>query len=132
MTGGRRRIHTAFLVLTGFIGWAALVYASRGVRVPPGAELEAAALFLGVIAGARALSFALPGGAEVSLDTAIFIAAAACLGPALTAVGVAWVLAVDGMRRARLPYALYLGGVAGALLFAWSRAFGVGEAGEHD
>ena len=38
-------------------------------------------------------------------------------------------LAVDGMRRARLPYALYLGGVAGALLIGWSRAFGVGEGG---
>src|SRR5437763_1144128 len=132
MTGGRRRIHTAFLVVTGLIGWAALVYVARGVRVPPVGELEAAALFLGVVAGARALTFPLPGGSEVSLDTAIFVAAAACLGPALTSVGVAWVLAVDGMRRARLPYALYLGGVAGALLFAWSRAFGVGASGEHD
>jgi diguanylate cyclase (GGDEF)-like protein len=42
------------------------------------------------------------------------------------------VLAVDGMRRARLPYALYLGGVAGALLFGWSQVFGVGASGEHD
>jgi diguanylate cyclase (GGDEF)-like protein len=132
MTGGRRRIHTAFLVVTGLIGWAALVYAARGLRVPPVAELEAAALFVGVVAGARALGFSLPGGSEISLDTAIFIAAAACLGPALTSVGVAWVLAVDGMRRARLPYALYLGGVAGALLFGWSQVFGVGASGEHD
>ena len=93
-----------------------MVCAARGLRVPPVAELEAAALFLGVVAGARALTFPLPGGSEVSLDTAIFVAAAACLGPALTSIGVAWVLAVDGMRRARLPYALYLGGVAGALL----------------
>jgi diguanylate cyclase (GGDEF)-like protein len=131
MTGGRRRLHTAFLVLTGLIGWAALVYAARGLRVPPVAELEGAALFLGVVAGARALGFKLPGGTEVSLDSAIFIAAAVCLGPSLTSVGVAWVLAVDGMRRARLPYALYLGGVAGALLFGWSRAFGVGS-GEHE
>ncbi|HEX9104525.1 MAG TPA: hypothetical protein VF997_20075, partial [Polyangia bacterium] len=131
MSGGRRRLHTAFLVVTGLIGWAALIWVARGLRVPPVGELEAAALFLGVVAGARALGFPLPGGSEVSLDTAIFIAAAACLGPALTSVGVAWVLAVDGMRRARLPYALYLGGVAGALLAGWSRAFGVGS-GEHD
>ena len=34
------------------------------------------------------------------------------------------------MRRgARCPYALYLGGVAGALLVGWSRAFGVGAGG---
>jgi diguanylate cyclase (GGDEF)-like protein len=131
MTGGRRRLHTAFLVVTGLIGWAALVFVARGLRVPPVGELEAAALFLGVVAGARALSFPLPGGSEVSLDTAIFIAAAACLGPALTSVGVAWVLAVDGMRRARLPYALYLGGVAGALLVGWSQVFGVGS-GDRD
>jgi len=129
MTGGRRRLHTAFLVVTGLIGWATLIYVARGLRVPPVGELEAAALFLGVVAGARALTFPLPGGSEVSLDTAIFVAAAACLGPSLTAVGVAWVLAVDGMRKARLPYALYLGGVAGALLLGWSRAFGVGEGG---
>ncbi len=131
MTGGRRRLHTAFLVVTGLIGWAALVYVARGLRVPPVGELEAAALFLGVVAGARALTFPLPGGSEVSLDTAIFVAAAACLGPAMTSLGVAWVLAVDGMRRARLPYALYLGGVAGALLAGWSRVFGVGS-GEYD
>ena len=77
MTGGRRRIHTAFLVVTGLLGWAALVYVARGLRVPPVGELEAAALFLGVVAGARALTFPLPGGSEVSLDTAIFVAAAA-------------------------------------------------------
>jgi diguanylate cyclase (GGDEF)-like protein len=129
MTGGRRRLHTAFLVVTGLIGWATVIYVARGLRVPPVGELEAAALFLGVVAGARALTFPMPGGSEVSLDTAIFVAAAACLGPSLTAVGVAWVLAVDGMRRARLPYALYLGGVAGALLIGWSRAFGVGDGG---
>ncbi|HEY2744356.1 MAG TPA: sensor domain-containing diguanylate cyclase [Polyangia bacterium] len=129
MTGGRRRLHTAFLVVTGLIGWAAMIWAARGLRVPPVGELEAAALFLGVVAGARALTFPLPGGSEVSLDTAIFVAAAACLGPQLTSIGVAWVLAVDGMRRARLPYALYLGGVAGALLAGWSHVFGVGAGG---
>ena len=131
MTGGRRRLHTAFLVVTGLIGWAALIWVARGLRVPAVGELEAALLFLGVVAGARALTFPLPGGSEVSLDTAIFVAAAACLGPELTSVGVAWVLAVDGMRRARLPYALYLGGVAGALLAGWSHVFGVGS-GDRD
>jgi diguanylate cyclase (GGDEF)-like protein len=129
MTGGRRRLHTAFLMVTGLIGWAAMLWIARGLRVPPVVELEGAALFLGVVAGARALTFPLPGGSEVSLDTAIFVAAAACLGPQVTAIGVAWVLAVDGMRRARLPYALYLGGVAGALLAGWSHVFGVGAGG---
>lgn len=131
MTVGRKRLHTAFLVLTGICGWAVLLYAARGLGFPPVAELEGAALFLGVVAGARALSFPLPTGAEVSLDSAIFIAAAACLGPTMTSVGVAWVLAIDGLRRARLPYALYLGGVAGGLLYGWSRVFDVGG-GERD
>src|SRR6185312_11062682 len=131
MTGGRRRLHTAFLVVTGLIGWTALIWVARDLRVPAVGELEVALLFLGVVAGARALTFPLPGGSEVSLDTAIFIAAAACLGPALTSVGVAWVLAVDGLRRERLPYALYLGGVAGALLAGWSQVFGVGS-GDRD
>ena len=129
MTGGRRRLHTAFLVVTGLIGWAALIYVARGLRMPPVGELEAAVLFLGVVAGARALSFRIPGGSDVSLDTAIFVAAAACLGPSLTSIGVAWVLAVDGMRRGRLPYALYRGGVAGSLLAGWSHVFGVGAGG---
>ena len=89
---------------------------------------KAAALFLGVVAGARALSFPLPGGSEVSFDTAIFDRRRRLSrAVALTSVGVAWVLAVDGMRRARLPYALHFGGVAGALLAGWSRAFGVGS-----
>ena len=35
MTGGRRRIHTAFLVVTGLVGWAAMLWAARGLRVPP-------------------------------------------------------------------------------------------------
>jgi diguanylate cyclase (GGDEF)-like protein len=131
MTGGRRRLYTAFLVVTGLCGWTALLFAARAMTVPPVGELEGAALFIGVVAGARALAFPLPGGSEVSLDSAIFIAAAACLGPMMTAVGVAWVLAIDGLRRARLPYALYLGGVAGGLIYGWSLVFSVGG-GERD
>jgi diguanylate cyclase (GGDEF)-like protein len=129
----RRALHTSLLVAVGIAGWLAVAWLARDAKLPPPNELQAALLFLGVIAGARALSFPLAaaGGAEVSLDSAIFIAAAACFGPALTSIGVAIVLAVDGLRRGRFPYALYLGGVAGGLLAFWSRVFGVG-AGERD
>jgi diguanylate cyclase (GGDEF)-like protein len=127
MSGGRRRVHAAFLVVTGLAGWSVVVWAAHQLTLPSVADVESAALFLAVVAGARALSFPLPGagGAEISLDSAIFIAAAVCFGPALTAAGVALVLAVDGLSRARLQYALYVGGVAGALLYGWSRVFGI-------
>ena len=125
MSGGRSRLHTAFLVATGLIGWLVLLAAVRGTELPPVGTWEAAALFLAVVAGARALSFPLPGthGAEISLDSAIFIAAVFYFGPAHTALGVALILAFDGWRRGRLGHALYLGGVAGALLYGWARAF---------
>src|SRR4051812_15497668 len=131
MTGGRRRLRALFMAVTGLVGWAVVIAASRELTLPPVADLEAAALSLAVVAGARALSFPLPGlgGVEISLDSAIFIAAAVCFGPALTAAGVALVLAVDGLRRARLQHALYVSGVGGALLFGWSRVFAIDDAG---
>jgi diguanylate cyclase (GGDEF)-like protein len=125
MSGGRSKLHTAFLVATGLVGWLVLLAAARETELPPVGTWEAAALFLAVVAGARALSFPLPGthGAEISLDSAIFIAAVFYFGPAHTALGVALILAFDGWRRARFAHALYLGGVAGALLYGWARAF---------
>jgi diguanylate cyclase (GGDEF)-like protein len=125
MSGGRSKLHTAFLVATGLVGWLVLLTAARNTELPPVGTWEAAALFLAVVAGARALSFPLPGthGAEISLDSAIFIAAVFYFGPAHTALGVALILSFDGWRRGRFGQALYLGGVAGALLYGWARAF---------
>ncbi|HEX4462066.1 MAG TPA: sensor domain-containing diguanylate cyclase, partial [Polyangia bacterium] len=127
MSGGRSRLHTAFLVATGLVGWLVMLAAARASGLPPVGTWEAAALFLAVVAGARALSFPLPGtnGAEISLDSAIFIAAVFYFGPAHTALGVAVILALDGWRRGRIADALYLGGVAGALLYGWARVFQV-------
>ncbi len=127
MSGGRSRLHTAFLVATGLVGWLVMLAAARETELPPVGTWEAAVLFLAVVAGARALSFPLPGtnGAEISLDSAIFIAAVFYFGPAHTALGVAIVLAFDGWRRGRIANALYLGGVAGALLYGWARVFRV-------
>ena len=47
LMGKTKPIYTPFLVVTGLVGWAAMLWAARGLRVPPVAELEAAALFLG-------------------------------------------------------------------------------------
>jgi diguanylate cyclase (GGDEF)-like protein len=129
----RRAFHTTFLVAVGIAGWLVVIFFARAAKLPPEGELQVALLFLGLIAGARALSFPLAAAAnaEVSLDAAIFVAGACCFGPGLTALAVAVVLAGDGLRRGRFPYALYLGGVAGGLLALWSRAFGI-DRGAHD
>jgi diguanylate cyclase (GGDEF)-like protein len=148
--GGESKLHTAFLVIVGLIGWSAVAWA-----LPPDAawpRVEAAALFLMVVAGARAMAFPLAGAdgdAEVSLDSAIFIAASACLGPRVTATGVGLILTTDALvrgfasprsgsasasaassRRAgdRVSvgvHALYLGGLSAGLMALWSRAFGI-------
>jgi diguanylate cyclase (GGDEF)-like protein len=100
-------------------------------------HVESAALFLLVIAGARALAFplaGLDGDAEVSLDSAIFIASSACLGPKVASLGVATLLSLDALvrgartRRTWLQLAaqsIYLGGLSGGLMALWSRAFGL-------
>ncbi len=107
-------------------------------------SVEGAALFMLVVAGARALAFplaGLDGDTEVSLDSAIFIAASACLGPRVTAFGVATLLSVDALVRrlrdgGRAPckrgdhlctaaHTIYFGGLSGGLMALWSRAFGV-------
>jgi diguanylate cyclase (GGDEF)-like protein len=141
---GFSRVHQLFLVLVGLAGWAVLACAAPPLGAWP--SFGAAALFLIVAGGARALAFplaGLDGETEVSLDSAIFIAATACLGARVTAVGVGFILAADSIARAlrqpeRSPcersdslciaaHAIYAGGLAGGLLAVVSRAFGVGH-----
>jgi diguanylate cyclase (GGDEF)-like protein len=138
--GGASRAHLLFLFLIGFAGWAAIASTMRaGAQWP---SLEAAALFLVVIAGTRSLSFplaGLDGDAEISLDSAIFIAATACLGGPVTAAGVGVLLSADAVVRAvRAPrhktarhregwsvaaHAIYGGGLSGGLIALLSRLF---------
>ncbi len=138
--------HLLFLIAIATLGWTALVFVSPPLLAWP--TPMAAALFLIVVAGARALAFPLGGDfegeAEVSLDSAIFIAATACLGAQVTAVGVAVLLTADSLVRSsrqptrspcrrndplcRVAHALYLGGLSGGLIAVLTRAFGVGSA----
>jgi diguanylate cyclase (GGDEF)-like protein len=132
---GAPRFHLLFLLITGVIGW----FTTLAVALPLPAALPGWAsvvLFLVVIAGARALAFPLAtidGDAEVSLDSAIFIAATACLGVPVTVLGVAVLLALDSLRRRRtfagIAYAIYAGGLTGGLLAGLSRAFGFDHRG---
>jgi diguanylate cyclase (GGDEF)-like protein len=100
-------LHKAFLVAIGAGGWVALA-----LLVPRAAwplpSLSSAALFFVVAAGARVLAFPLAqrsddGLVRISLDSAIFVAAAACLGAPLAALGAGVILTVDaladGLRR---------------------------------
>jgi len=146
--GDTSRGHLPFLLLIGLAGWVATL--ALAAPLLPLAPVTALVLFGVVVAGARALAFPLAddhGHAEVSIDSAIFVAAAACLGAPLAAVGVATLLSVDSLvravRAARQPHgrsgpcrrrdplclaahALYLGGLSGGLLAVLTRAFGFG------
>src|SRR5438094_6722665 len=99
---GRHRrsgAHAVFLAAIGLGGWAAIAGAAGAAHWPSLAEAQSAALFAIVIAGARALAFPLGRGAgadaTVSLDSAIFVAATACLGAGPTALAVGVLLAID-------------------------------------
>src|SRR5258708_4414601 len=95
---GARKAHLAFLVLVGLAGFAAIAkLLPAGIEWPSPA---ACALFLIVVAGARALAFPLvEGEAEISLDSAIFIAAIPCLGARPTTLGVAAVMSIAALAR---------------------------------
>jgi diguanylate cyclase (GGDEF)-like protein len=127
-----RTRHASFLLLVGIIGWVgiACTAAAPGAWPAPAAAL----LFLAVVAGARALAFplsGLDGDTEVSLDSALFVAAAACLGVrgaalglgALMSVVAAWRVRSGSYRGPRVAYVLYFGGLSGGLLAAWGRLF---------
>src|SRR5262249_45378726 len=131
------------------IGWTALALVAPGGGAWP--ALGSALLFLTVAAGARAFAFPLLAAVDqvqLSLDTAIFIAATACLGVRATSIGVAVLVSTDAIARAvrqpgRAPwsgagpsqagaYAFYLGGLAGGLLAVLGRLVGIGTDASSD
>ena len=142
--------YLGFLLVVGLAGCAAMLWAlPSGIGWP---ALGAYALFLGVVVGARVLAFPLAGvdgASDVSLDSAIWIATAACLGAPVAAPAVAIILGTDTLLRPRFDRhrprsasqpgsrlgleielalrALFAGGLAGGLLALMARLFGVGQ-----
>lgn len=127
-----------FTLAVGLAGWIALALLGLGGDLALGHPGPLAfGGFLIVTLAARAMAFRI-GSSVLSLDSAFYVAAAVALGPlaagslvaiALTADAVArWILAERRAlvptddRRDRLAYALYFGGMTGALiaLIAWA------------
>jgi diguanylate cyclase (GGDEF)-like protein len=134
----KRALHELFLLGWGLVGWwVVAALAGLPARWP---SLPSAALFLAVVVGARLLAFPIAGGALLSLDAAIFIAATACLGTPATVLGLGTLLTVDALSRSlrargrpvpprlALFSALFRGGVSAGLLALWAHAFHVGFA----
>jgi diguanylate cyclase (GGDEF)-like protein len=142
------RTYPSFLIALGTLGWIAIGLAMREGVWP---DLSAAALFFAVVAGARLLAFPLDGlagglggNATFSLESAIVIAATACLGAPAAALGYGLFMSLDALGRALRPdpqvvggcapgdvrcifsHAYYFGGLAGGLIAVWARVFGVG------
>ena len=165
-------MHLAFLIGVGLAGWAALGFApaqaawpslarrrffasrrrrarlrlSDHYRHPARHRLAGGSRLAPLGSRITPLNRGIAGDAELSLDSAIFIAATACLGPKVTAVGVAVLLTVDALvrgwraqppvrnreRLALVARAIYVGGLSGGLIALWARAFGVGAGREPD
>ncbi len=135
---GRARVpYVTFMVLLGLLGWALLLTASYvpsfGPTPRPPTGVLPFALFLVVIVAARGMAFRLLPQSVVSLDSALYVAAAVCLGSVKAGMLVALALTLDSLfrllgagasRRAiyaerqseSLSYVLYFGGMTGALL----------------
>lgn len=127
-----------FTLAIGLAGWIALGASGLGSALAGGAQGPIGFLaFLAVTLAARAMAFRI-GASVLSLDSALYVAAAVALGPVATGELVAIALTADAVarwliaeRRApvrpspdradRLAYALYFGGMTGALiaLIAW-------------
>jgi diguanylate cyclase (GGDEF)-like protein len=136
----------AYASLFGLIGWAVLLLALFW-PVPPGtpaAVTPPAALFgvfVVVIVLARLMAFGLYGQSVVSLDGAFYVAGTVCLGLDISAWLVAISLSLDAAARAvrdavrgrhdprgwvgSAGYALYVGGLSGALLLLCGRLYAV-------
>jgi len=150
----RPRAQLLFSLIAAAIGWGALLAASYGSDVVSRtAEPGVFALFVVVILAARRLAFRLVPESVLSLDSALFVAAAMCLGalPAGRVVALALTIdalvrmlrravpstrphrgfpqgdrrdALSGDRRDELAYVLYFGGMTGALLAGWAWVVG--------
>jgi diguanylate cyclase (GGDEF)-like protein len=140
--------------LAGAFGWAVIAWSARGGAWP---SPLAALLFLAVVVGARLLAFPLGSlvadpalsagedGKPFSLESAMIIAATACLGIPATALGSALVWSGDALCRGigrpsareassghhlgrTLAHAFYFGGVSGGLIAISASLVGVSPA----
>lgn len=142
---GERASHLLFMVAFGLAGWTALLSATYmpgfAPVTPRPAEPLAFAMFFLVVVAARGMAFHLLPETLVSLDSAFYIAAAACLGTVTAGRLVALALTLDALlrligtdatgRRPRaswvesLTFVFYFGGMSGGLLMLTGWAFGV-------
>lgn len=129
-----RRFHSqlVFTLAIGLAGWITLgVLGARAALALHHPGPLAFVGFLTVTLAARAMAFRI-GSSVLSLDSAFYVAAAVAVGPLAAGVLVAIALTVDAVarwllaerravapaddRRDRLAYALYFGGMTGALI----------------
>jgi diguanylate cyclase (GGDEF)-like protein len=125
---GRPRAQLAFTLAVAVLGWGALIATAvvrAGTYEPGGPALLA--IFIGTILAARTMAFRLVPESVLSLDSAIFVAAAMCLGPVKAGWLVAIALTVDAAarRERELWYVLYFGGMTGAVLMGCALVTGV-------
>ncbi len=144
--GARPRAQTVFTLVIAAVGWGAVIWSGYDPALggsTGGDGPWAFGLFLGVILAARGLAFRLVPESVLSLDSAFYVAATLCLGPAPAGRLVALALTLDSLlrllmreRRNRLTrhqwrqelaYVLYFGGMTGALVMACGLALGVDE-----
>ncbi|MCB9565479.1 MAG: sensor domain-containing diguanylate cyclase, partial [Kofleriaceae bacterium] len=141
----RPRARLLFTLLAAAVGWGVLLWTAYDPSVgsPHHDGPWAFTLFLGVIIAARGMAFRLVPESVLSLDSAFYVAAAACLGAAPAGRLVALALTLDSLwrlwwreRRARLArhawreelaYVVYFGGMTGALVMACGMIFGVDD-----
>jgi diguanylate cyclase (GGDEF)-like protein len=139
-TGVRRdpRPELLFTIVIAAIGWGVLA----ATALVPGLAIEAPgnawlfALFVAAILVARTLAFRLVPESVLSLDSALFVAAAMCLGSVAAGRLVALALTLDALWRltrarpdrwrAELAYVFYFGGMTGALLMGLGQIIGDG------
>jgi diguanylate cyclase (GGDEF)-like protein len=133
-----RPAHLLFMIAFGLAGWGFLLAATwidgfAPVRPRP-AELVPFSLFFLVIAATRGLAFRVLPETLVSLDSAFYVAASACLGTVTAGKLVALALTLDALLRLigadaagrdpgerlaeRLGFVVYYGGMTGGLLAA--------------
>jgi diguanylate cyclase (GGDEF)-like protein len=143
--GSEGSAHLAFMVAFGLAGWALLLGATWVPGIAPGpqrpAELLPFSLFFLVIAATRGLAFRVLEEALVSLDSAFYVAASACLGTVTAGKLVALALTLDALLRLvgadasgrrgperlaeSLAYVVYYGGMTGGLLTAVGWLYGI-------
>jgi diguanylate cyclase (GGDEF)-like protein len=125
-----------FMLAFGLAGWATLVGATLTAGVGPGAPPLAFAAFLLVVVAVRVMAVRMLPLSPLSLDSAFYIAAAACLGAVAAGWLVAVALTVDAASRRgrelatgteRVAHALYYGGMTAGVLLCIAWLFGIDE-----